>query len=60
MSITEDPSINEWRVSIRSKKVAINDVAAQFGGGGHLNASGARLKSLDELDSLVAKLESVL
>ena len=60
MSITEDPSINEWRVSIRSKKVAINDVAAQFGGGGHLNASGARLKSLDELDLLVAKLESVL
>lgn len=60
MSITEDLSINEWRVSIRSKKVAINEVAAKFGGGGHINASGARLKTLDELDSLIAQLEEVL
>lgn len=32
---------NEWRISLRSKgSVDVNAVAAEFGGGGHKNASG--------------------
>ena len=33
------------RISLRSKspKVNVNEIAAQFGGGGHLAAAGARI-----------------
>jgi phosphoesterase RecJ-like protein len=32
---------NDWRISMRSKgAVNINNVAREFGGGGHVNASG--------------------
>ena len=47
-SITEDPTPNDycWRISIRSKAIPINGVATEFGGGGHAQASGARIDSL--------------
>ncbi len=57
MSITEDVEKNEWRLSIRSKEMPINEVATHFGGGGHANASGGKLKSLDEIPLLVNELE---
>ncbi len=60
LSISEDTSINEYRVSIRSKKVSINSVAEKYRGGGHAQASGAKLSSLDELDSLINDLEALL
>jgi len=47
---------NEIRVSFRSKgSFSVRDVAASFGGGGHLNAAGARLfdMSLDDAKSKV-------
>ena len=55
-SISEDISDNCWRVSIRSKEVPINGVAAMFDGGGHAQASGAQLKSLDELPRFIEEL----
>lgn len=58
-SITEDPSKNEWRVSIRSKETPINGVAEMFGGGGHDQASGCRLKDISELDSLITELDKL-
>ena len=58
-SITEDSKDHCWRVSIRSKSVAINGVAAMFEGGGHAQASGAKLNSLDDLPRFIAELEKL-
>ena len=61
-SITEDPTPNEycWRVSIRSKEVPINEVATKWEGGGHDQASGAKLLSLDDLPEFIKDLEELL
>lgn len=58
-SITEDPKDNCWRISIRSKEKAINGVAAMFEGGGHPQASGAKINSLDELPKFIAELNKL-
>ena len=55
--VTQDINKGDWRVSIRSKEKPINGVAAMFKGGGHEQASGARLKDLSELDSLIEELD---
>lgn len=60
MAITENVEENNYRVSIRSRGTAINDVANEFRGGGHAYASGATLMSLDELEMLVGKLKEKL
>ncbi len=47
---------DEIRVSLRSKgDFSVRDIASNFGGGGHLNAAGARLfaMNLDEAKSLI-------
>ncbi len=44
------------KISFRSKgKIPVNKFAAEFGGGGHLNASGARLKN-SSLDKLIPEV----
>ena len=58
-SITEDSKDNCWRVSIRSKQVPINGVAAMFEGGGHAQASGAKLNSLDDLPRFIGELDKL-
>ena len=55
-SITEDTKDHCWRVSIRSKQVPINGVAAMFEGGGHAQASGAKLNSLADLPRFIEEL----
>jgi phosphoesterase RecJ-like protein len=46
------------KVSFRSKgDIAINTVAKQFGGGGHKNASGARLKDVSLADAVAIVIE---
>lgn len=60
VSISENVEKQEYRVSIRSKRVAINKVAEKYGGGGHAQASGAKLKTLDELPNLIEDLGNVL
>ncbi|NUN70518.1 MAG: bifunctional oligoribonuclease/PAP phosphatase NrnA [Bacteroidetes bacterium] len=48
------------KVSLRSKgEIDINSIAKQFGGGGHRNASGARLKDITLADAVSALLTSV-
>lgn len=56
---TEDKNNNYIRGSIRSRGPIINEVAAQFGGGGHKLASGVRSKDFDEVDKLVTALDAV-
>ena len=57
MAITQNDKDHNYRVSIRSRDVAINEIANEFRGGGHAFASGATLESLDELKKLVGKLK---
>lgn len=58
-SITEDNKEPCWRISIRSKEKAINEVATRFGGGGHAQASGAKINNLDELPEFVDALDQL-
>lgn len=55
----EDPG-NEIRVRIRSRFVAINEVATHFRGGGHLMAAGATIYSLDEKEQILSELDILL
>ena len=50
-SITEDKKKGEWRVSIRSAKESIEEVAMAHHGGGHAQASGCKIKSLEDRKS---------
>lgn len=42
--------------SLRSKKAAVNTIAAQYGGGGHKNAAGVKHLSSMDLDEIKGKL----
>lgn len=57
MAITQNVVDNNWRVSIRSRDVAVNEVAAKYNGGGHMLASGAKLSDLSELSNLLDDLK---
>lgn len=57
MAITQNDVENNYRVSMRSRGVPLNEVANEFRGGGHMYASGATLLSLEELDGLLKKLK---
>jgi len=59
-SITEDKDPKEpcWRISIRSKKEDISPIAFKWGGGGHPQASGAKIKDLSELDAFIGDLDA--
>lgn len=50
----------EIRTSIRSSKTVINEVAQQFGGGGHPLASGATVYSMEEAQNLLDALDALL
>ena len=57
---SEDKKSNLIRANIRSRGPYINDLAARFGGGGHKYASGARLTSWSQADSLVDELDKLI
>ena len=59
VTATEDNDLGSYRVSIRSRGPIINEVAANHGGGGHIYASGTRLKTEEEIMSLVKDLDEV-
>ena len=50
----------EVRVEYRSKDLDVQKIASQFGGGGHLHASGCRLSSLDEHKYVVEAINKAL
>ncbi len=56
---SEDLGNNNIRGSIRSRGPIINEVVATFGGGGHIYASGVRLKNFEEANTLVDALDQV-
>lgn len=61
-SITQDDDPKEpcWRISIRSRDYVINGVATEFGGGGHAQASGAKIATLDELPKFIEALDALI
>ena len=56
---TEDIKGNIIKVNLRSRGPYINELAAKYGGGGHKYASGVRLESWEEADSLLEDLEKL-
>lgn len=59
ISAVEDKKNGNIRVSIRSRGPVINNIAEKYNGGGHKVASGARLKSFEEVDLLIKDLDEV-
>lgn len=61
-SITQDEDPKEpcWRISIRSRDYVINGVATEFGGGGHAQASGAKIATLAELPKFIDALDALI
>jgi len=57
VTFSEDKELKSNRVSIRSRGPIINEIAALFGGGGHIYASGVRLKTDEEMNDLIAALD---
>ena len=48
---------NNIRGSLRSRGPIINEIASNYNGGGHIYASGVRLKDFDEVESLIKDLD---
>ncbi len=59
-TITEDVKNDQIRVSIRSRGPSINQIAEKYHGGGHKQASGAKLKTFDEAMNLMKDLDDFL
>lgn len=54
-----DKNNDNVRGSIRSRGPIINEVAAKYNGGGHIYASGVRLKDFDIVDMIIDDLNNV-
>ena len=54
-----DKSNNNIRGSIRSRGPIINEVAAEYNGGGHIYAAGVRVTSFEEVDNIIKDLDEV-
>lgn len=59
LSATEDVKNGVIRVSVRSRGPVINKLLETYGGGGHALASGVKLKTFEEVDSLVKDLDKL-
>ena len=59
LAITEDKKNDLIKINIRSRGPIINTVAEKYNGGGHKLASGAKVMTMDEADSLIQDLDCV-
>lgn len=59
---TEDEAYGEgmYNGSLRSKKVAINEVAGNYHGGGHKNACGVKKLTIEDIDKIVDDLNALI
>ena len=58
--LTEDIKSNLIRANIRSVGPYINEIATKFGGGGHIYASGVKLKTWEDSDKLINELDELV
>lgn len=56
---SEDVKSKIIKANIRSRGPIINDIAANYGGGGHVYASGARLTNWIDAENLIKDLDEV-
>ncbi len=56
---SEDTKNELIKANIRSRGPIINEIASNYGGGGHPYASGARLKNWSEAENLIKDLDEV-
>lgn len=57
--LSEDTKAKIIKANIRSRGPVINEVATNYGGGGHPYASGVRLKNWTDADNLIKDLDEV-
>ena len=58
-AVFSEDTVNEnIRGSIRSRGPIINEVAANYNGGGHIYASGVRLTEEKDIENLVKELDN--
>ena len=57
MFVVYDERSAIYKVNIRSRGPVINEIASKYNGGGHKFASGARVKTLKEIDALRKDLD---
>ncbi len=55
----ESAETNDIRVDLRSSGAAVNEVAKKYGGGGHVQAAGARVMDWETVDALVQDLDTL-
>ncbi len=55
----EDIANNDIRVNLRSSGAAVNEIAKKYGGGGHVQAAGARVKTWDMIDQMIQDLDEL-
>ena len=56
---TEDKKQDIIKVNARSRGPVINTTLEKYGGGGHIYASGAKIKNRDEIDNIIKDLEKL-
>lgn len=59
MFVTKDTKNDIFKVNIRSRGPIINSLASKYNGGGHIYSSGARVKTLEELNDLINDLDNL-
>ena len=59
VTATLDKDMETYRISVRSRGPIINKTLENHGGGGHIYASGTRLKTEEEILSLIEDLNNV-
>lgn len=57
--VTFDEKNSIFKVNIRSRGPIVNETAEKYHGGGHKFASGARCKTMEEIDQLLKELDKV-
>ena len=57
--VTYDERNEIYKVNIRSRGPVVNEVAANYHGGGHAYASGARISKKDDIDKLINDLDKL-
>ena len=57
---SEDTKAGIIKANIRSRGPVINEIATRYGGGGHIYASGARLKSWQDAELLLKDLDEAI
>ena len=55
---SDEPGVYDG--SLRSKEIAVNDIARQYRGGGHRNAAGVKGLSEEEISKLIKELDEAL